>query len=368
MIKRKRKVAKMNITITKTLNQKNKPDWNNLGFGNFFSDHIFLMNYTPEKSWHDARIVPFANLELSPAIITLSYGQSIFEGLKAYRTDNGKIQLFRPTNNIKRFNSSGERLCIPAIDESLFLQAIKQLVALESDWVPSNEGTSLYLRPVAFGTDERLGVRPSETYLFMILCSPCGAYYAGGMSPIKIYVETKFVRAVKGGIGEAKTGGNYAASLKAQTEASERGYSQVLWLDGREGKYLEEVGAMNVFFVIDGVVVTPMLEGSILSGITRLSAIEILRDKGYKVEERRITIEELIYAAKEGTLTEAFGTGTAAVISPIGEFGYGGDRYIVNNNEIGKVSQALYDELTGIQYGKIEDLRGWIEVISDNIQ
>jgi len=357
----------MNITVTKTQNPKSKPDWNNLGFGNIFTDHIFLMNYTPEKGWHDARIVPFVNLEFSPALITFSYGQSVFEGLKAYRTDDGIIQLFRPANNMERFNISSRRLCIPAIDEDFVLQAIKKLVALESDWVLSNEGTSLYLRPVAFGTDERLGVRPSETYLFMIICSPCGAYYAEGMSPIKIYVETKFVRAVKGGIGEAKTGGNYAASLKAQAEASKKGYSQVLWLDGREGKYLEEVGAMNVFFVIDDVVVTPLLEGSILSGITRLSAIEILRDKGYKVEERRITIDELIHFAETGSLTEAFGTGTAAIVSPIGEFGYNDIKYIVNNNEIGKVSQALYDELTGIQYGKIEDLRGWIEVVSDDV-
>ena len=354
----------MNITITKTQTPKNKPDWNNLGFGNFFSDHIFLMNYTPKKGWHDARIVPYTNLEFPPAMITFSYGQSVFEGLKAYRTANGNIQLFRPANNMERFNISSRRLCIPEIDEAFVLQAIKKLVALESDWVPNNEGTSLYLRPVAFGTDERLGVRPSEEYLFMVVCSPCGAYYAGGMSPIKIYVETKFVRAVKGGIGDAKTGGNYAASLKAQAEASENGYSQVLWLDGREGKYLEEVGAMNVFFVMNGVVVTPMLEGSILPGITRLSAIEILRDKGYKVEERRIPIDELILAAKTGELTEAFGAGTAAVIAPIGEFGYNGDRYVVNNNEIGKVSQELYDELTGIQYGKIKDLRGWIDVIS----
>jgi branched-chain amino acid aminotransferase len=290
----------------------------------------------------------------------LHYGQAVFEGMKAYRTASGDVQLFRPANNIARLNNSNRRMCIPELDEEFCLKAIRELVNLERAWVPDKEGTSLYLRPFIFGTDEFLGVRPSDTYLFAVICSPCGSYYAGGMAPVKIYIETKYVRAVKGGVGEAKTEGNYAASLKAQKEASEKGYSQVLWLDGQERKYVEEVGAMNVFFVIGDTVVTPALEGSILPGITRLSAIEILKDKGYNVEERRISVDELIESSKKGELKEAFGTGTAAVVSPIGELCYNDVKYEISDGRIGKISQELYDELTGIQFGEIKDTRGWV--------
>lgn len=354
----------MDITITRAASYKIKPPkWENLGFGRVFSDHMFLMNYSPESGWHDARIVPFGNFEFSPALITLHYGQAVFEGMKAYKTVDGGVQLFRAEQNIARLNNSNRRMCIPEIDEQFALKAIRELVNLEREWVPDKEGASLYLRPFIFGTDEFLGVRPSDTYLFAVICGPCGAYYEEGLKPVKIYIETEYVRAVRGGVGEAKTEGNYAASLKAQKEASEKGYSQVLWLDGRERKYVEEVGAMNVFFVIGNTVVTPALEGSILPGITRASAIEILRDKGYKVEERRLAVAELIASAKSGELKEAFGTGTAAVVSPIGELCYEDVKYTINGERIGKVSQELYDELTGIQYGKIEDKRGWLSKI-----
>ena len=350
----------MGVTIKKTDNPKAKPDWNNLGFGSYFSDHMFLMDYSPQKGWFDARIVPYGNMEFSLATISFHYGQGVFEGLKAYKTADGKAQLFRPANNMARLNASCRRLCIPEIDEDFSLKALCELVKTEHDWIPEGEGTSLYLRPLIFATDACLGVRPSEKYLFTVICSPCGAYYASGMSPVKIYIETKYVRAVKGGVGEAKTEGNYAAGMKAQAEAAEKGYSQVLWLDGQEHKYVEEVGAMNVFFVIGDTIVTPSLGGSILHGVTRLSAIEILRDKGYKVEERRIPVEELIEGAKSGALKEAFGTGTAVVVAPIGEFGYNGVKYDVSDGTVGKISKELYDELAGIQYGRIEDKRGWV--------
>ena len=350
----------MDILFKRNENPKTKPDPGNLGFGNIFSDHMFLMDYSPQKGWFDARIVPYGNFEFSLAMISLHYGQGVFEGLKAYKTAAGEARLFRPANNMARLNASCRRLCIPEIDEEFCLKALCELVKIEHDWIPAGEGTSLYLRPLIFATDECLGVRPSEKYLFAVICSPCGAYYAGGMSPVKIYIETKYVRAVKGGVGEAKTEGNYAASMKAQAEASKKGYSQVLWLDGREHKYVEEVGAMNVFFVIGDSVVTPSLEGSILPGITRLSAIELLTDKGYKVEERKIAVEELINAAKTGALKEAFGTGTAVVVAPIGELGYNGEKYEVNKGAVGEIANELYDELTGIQYGRIEDTRGWI--------
>jgi len=350
----------MDIKIIKTAKPKNKPDWNNLGFGNIFTDHMFLMNYSGDKGWHDARIVPFENLEFSPAMIALHYGQMVFEGTKAYKTENGDIQLFRPQNHLSRMNNSNRRLCIPEINEAFCLKAICELVKMEQDWIPKKPGTSLYLRPFVFGTEETLMVHPSSTYTFAIICSPCGAYYPEGINPVKIHIETEAVRAVKGGTGDAKTGGNYAASFQAQKGAERKGYSQVLWLDGRERKYIEEVGAMNVFFVIDSEIITPKLEGSILPGVTRLSVIEILKDKGYNVAERRISVDELIESAKKGSLKEAFGTGTAAVISPIGELSYNDENFEVNARQIGKISQELYDELTSIQYGNTKDNRGWV--------
>ncbi len=355
----------MEIKITKTTNPKTKPDQNNLGFGIHFTDHMFIMNYDEGQGWHDARIVPYGPFEIDPACMVLHYAQEIFEGLKAYRTADGSIQLFRPEKNMARMNVSCDRLCIPKIDEEFAVKAIKTLVDIDSDWVPSLEGTSLYIRPYIFATDIHVGVHPAKHLIFAIILSPVGAYYPQGIAPVKIYVEQKYVRAVVGGTGFTKAGANYAISLKGQEEAAEQGYIQTLWLDGVERKYIEEVGSMNVFFKIDGEIVTPALQGSILSGITRMSIIELLKSKGYPVSERRLSIDELVQAFKEGKLEEAWGTGTAAVISPIGELKYGDIVMPINGGEIGEVSQMLYDTLTGIQWGKIEDTFGWTTKVNE---
>ena len=341
-------------------NRKEKPDFNKLGFGKYFTDHMFIMDYTEGKGWHDARIVPYGPLTLDPACMVFHYAQEMFEGLKAYRTPDGTIQLFRPDKNIERMNNTNERLCIPKLEPGDVLDAIKAVVAVEEDWVPDVEGTSLYIRPFIIATDVQLGVHPSHTYKFMIILSPVGAYYAEGIKPVKIFIENEYVRAVKGGTGFAKVGGNYACSLIGQKKAEEMGYSQVLWLDGIEHKYIDEVGAMNVFFVIDGVVVTPSLaEGSILPGVTRASCIQLLRDMGYTVEERKLSVEEVEKAYRDGTLNEAFGTGTAAVVSPMGLLDNGKEKMVINGGEIGPVAQKLYDTLTGIQWGKVEDKYSW---------
>ena len=280
----------MDIKITKTTSPKAKPQkGEKLGFGKIFTDHMFMMNYTEGKGWHDARIVPYGNISLDPSAMVFHYGQEMFEGLKAYRGADDKIYLFRPDMNAKRANASNERLCIPEIPEDMFVEAVKAVVDIDRDWVPSDEGTSLYIRPFVIATDEFLGVAPSKTYLFMVILSPSGAYYESGLAPVGIWIEDDYVRAVKGGIGFAKTGGNYAASLAAQVKAHDDGYSQVLWLDGVERKYIEEVGAMNIFFKIDGKIVTPMLSGSILPGITRDSVLALCRNWGYEVEERKIS-------------------------------------------------------------------------------
>ena len=350
----------MDIRITKTTAPKAKPQkGEKLGFGHIFTDHMFLMNYTEGKGWHDARIEPYANISLAPSAMVFHYGQEMFEGLKAYRGADDSIYLFRPDMNAKRANASNERLCIPEIPEDMFVDAVKALVDIDRDWVPSDEGTSLYIRPFIFAVDPHLGVHAAKHLLFVIILSPVGAYYPQGLNPVKIYVENNYVRAVKGGMGAAKTGGNYAAGLKAQDDADKAGYAQVLWLDGVERKYIEEVGAMNVFFVLDGEVVTPDFQGAILSGITRMSCIEIMKSWGMNVSERRLSIDELAQAYDEGRLLEAFGSGTAAVISPIGELKWGDKIMTINNGEIGAVSQKLYDTLTGIQWGKIEGPEGW---------
>ncbi len=354
----------MSIRIELTNTPKAKPqDESKLGFGKIFTDHMFIMDYDTGLGWHDARIVPYAPIELSPASMCLHYGQEVFEGMKAYRTANGDIQLFRPEENFKRLNSSNERLVIPEIDVDFAIEALKKLVEIEKDWVPHADGAALYIRPFIIAVDPFLGVRPGDKYMFIIILSPSGAYYASGLDPVDIYVEQKYVRAVRGGMGYTKTGGNYAASLKAQDEAHEQNYSQVLWLDGVEQKYIEEVGAMNIFFVIDGEVVTPSLQGSILPGITRKSAIEICKSKGIAVSERRISIQEIADAHDNGKLDEIFGTGTAAVISPVGSLKWGDKVMKVNDGKIGTISQMLYDTLTGIQWGKIEDEFGWTEKI-----
>jgi branched-chain amino acid aminotransferase len=353
----------MNISITKTTKPKQKPDENNLGFGQYFTDHMFIMDYSEGKGWHDARIVPYAPLELDPSAMVLHYGQAIFEGLKAYQGKDGKILLFRPEKNMERVNRSNDLLVIPPIDVDFGVKAIKELVKVDADWIPDAPGTSLYIRPFIFATDPFLGVKPSATYKFVIILSPVGAYYKEGINPVKIYVESNYVRAVRGGLGSAKTVANYAASLKAQVEAKHKGYTQVLWLDGVEKKYIEEVGTMNVFFKINGEVITPSLEGTILPGITRMSTIELLKKAGIPITERRITIQELYDAHAAGKLDEAFGTGTAAVISPIGEFSWNDKVIKVNNGQIGEVAKKVYDTITGIQSGELEDIYGWTQNI-----
>lgn len=348
------------IRVELTKNPKEKPqDQSKLGFGNYYTDHMFLMNYDEGQGWHDPRIVPYAPIALDPAAMCLHYGQEVFEGLKAYRTADDRILLFRPDRNMARLNVSNDRLCIPPIDEEFAIEAVKKLVLVDKDWIPTEEGTSLYIRPFIFAVDAHVGVHPAHHLIFAIILSPVGAYYPEGLNPVKIYVEDEYVRAVKGGMGFTKTGGNYAASLKAQAEAEKKGYTQVLWLDGVERKYIEEVGTMNVFFVIDDEVITPELRGSILSGVTRMSCIDILRSWGMKVSERKLSIEEVAKAAEEGRLKEAFGSGTAAVISPIGELRWGDDVMVINDGKIGEISAKLYDNLTGIQWGKLPDEFGW---------
>ena len=350
----------MDIKITKTTCPKEKPEASTLGFGKFFSDHMFIMDYSREEGWHDARIVPFGPFEIHPASTVLHYGSEIFEGLKAYRRADGKVQMFRPIENIRRMNSSAERLCLPQIDEDMAMEILKTFVKCEEEWTPSAPGTSLYLRPFMFGNDETLGVHAVHNARFMIIASPVGSYYKEGINPVKIMIEDQDVRAVRGGTGYAKCGGNYAASNRAGERAEQKGYSQVLWLDGVERKYIEEVGAMNVMFKINGEIITPALTGSILPGITRKSCIEVLKSEGYKVTERLLSIEELEAAMADGTLEEAWGCGTAAVVSPIGELSYKGEVFTVNEGKIGEVTQKLYDTLTGIQWGKVEDKFGWI--------
>ncbi len=353
----------IDIKITKTACPKEKPDPSTLGFGKIFTDHMFMMDYNNEKGWYNARIVPFENISLHPASTVLHYGSEIFEGLKAYRRKDGKVQMFRPIENIRRMNNSAERLCLPQIPEDIAMQVLETFVKLEQDWTPSAEGTSLYLRPFMFGNDETLGVHAVHNATYVIIASPVGSYYKEGINPVKIMIEDEDVRAVRGGTGYAKCGGNYAASNRAGERAERKGYSQVLWLDGVERKYIEEVGAMNVMFKIGDEIVTPMLSGSILPGITRKSCIEVLKSKGFKVSERLLSVDELGEALQNGTLKEAWGCGTAAVVSPIGELCYKEVKYPINNGEIGETTQMLYDTLTGIQWGKIEDTFGWTKEI-----
>ena len=352
------------ISITKTTAPMAKPaDESKLGFGKVFTDHMFIMEYNEGKGWHDGRIVPFGPLPIHPASTVLHYGAEIFEGMKAYRRADGTIGLFRPMENIRRLNRSAERLCLPELDEEGCLDILTTLVELEKDWVPHSEGTSLYIRPYLFGNDPHLGVHAVKNALFVVICSPVGAYYAEGINPVKIAIESTDVRAVRGGTGYAKCGGNYAASLRAGKKAEEKGYTQVLWLDGVERKYIEEVGSMNVMFKIDGTIVTPALLGSVLPGITRKSCIELLKSWGYKVEERQLSVDELVSTIKDGKLEEAWGTGTAAVVSPIGTLCYENVEYTVNGSKIGEITQRLYDELTGIQWGRQPDPFSWCHTV-----
>lgn len=351
----------MDIKITKTTTPKAKPtDETKLGFGKIFTDHMFVMDYTEGEGWHDARIVPYAPFELDPATVVLHYAQEIFEGMKAYRTAEGKIQLFRPDCNASRMNDSADRLCIPQIPVEDFVEAVKTLVEIEQDWVPYSDGSSLYIRPFIFATDVGLGVHASKRYTFSVICSPSGAYYAEGLAPVKIYVEDEYIRAAPGLTGFTKCGGNYAASIKAGDMAEKAGYSQVLWLDGVEKKYVEEVGAMNIMFKIDGKIYTAACVGTVLPGITRRSIIELCKDWGMEVIEGKLAIADIMAAAKEGKLEEVFGCGTAAVVSPVKELKWKDDVAYICNGEIGPLTQKLYDTMTGIQWGKIEDTKGWI--------
>ena len=355
----------MKFPVTKNPNPGTMPEASKLGFGSVFSDHMFVMDYNAKDGWHDARIVPYGPLSLSPAASVFHYAGEVFEGLKAYRRKDGKVQLFRHDANVERLNISAERIGLPQVPVDVAMAAIEQLVELDEAWVPSAPGTSLYIRPFLFATDPALALHGVHEAMFVIILSPSGSYYAEGLNPVKIMLETEDVRAVRGGTGYTKCGGNYAASNRAGDRAMEKGYSQVLWLDGVERKYVEEVGAMNVMFKIDGKVVTPMLTGSILSGITRRSCIQMLKSWGMEVEERLISIDELVEAAENGKLEEAWGTGTAAVISPIGELCYKDVKYTINDFKIGPTAQKLYDELTGLQWGDKPDPFGWTKVIGE---
>ncbi|MDO9264683.1 MAG: branched-chain amino acid aminotransferase [Desulfosalsimonadaceae bacterium] len=353
----------MDLTIRKADALKPLPDDSELTFGTVFSDHMFNMDYNPEKGWHNPRIEPYQPIVMEPSTMVLHYGQSIFEGLKAFKTASGDIRLFRPWENFKRFNRSGHKLCMPPFDEDFALKALKELVTLDRRWVPSTPGTSLYIRPTIIAMDPYVGVRASHTYRFFIIMSPVGAYYKEGFNPVKIWVTDKYVRAVRGGMGEVKTAGNYAASLYAGEEAHRIGYTQVLWLDGVELKYIEEVGSMNIFFVIDDEIITPALSGSILSGVTRDTVKQLAAKWGKPVTERRISIDELIAAHGSGKLQEMFGSGTAAVISPVGEFMFKDKIMKVGDGKVGKWSQKFFNAITDIQYGVTEAPDGWIEPV-----
>lgn len=354
----------LNIRIEMTKDPKVLPGADNpLKFGTIFTDHMFLMNYETGKGWFDPRIIPYQPLNLEPSAMVFHYGQEMFEGLKAYKTEEGRTLLFRPDKNVERANRTSRRICIPEIPEEDFLQAIKAVVKVDEAWIPRRPGTSLYIRPFIIATDPFLGVRPSDKYLFIIILSPVGAYYPEGLNPVKIFVEAEYVRAVKGGIGDAKAGANYVASMKSQVKAHDAGYSQVLWLDGIHRKYIEEVGAMNIFFKINGTVITPQLNGSILPGVTRDSVLALCREWGLPTEERKIAIDEVYDAYQNDTLEEVWGTGTAAVISPVGELCWGDHIMQVQDGGIGPVSRKLYDTITGIQLGKLKDVHNWtIEV------
>ena len=349
----------LDIKITKTTSPKARPDENNLGFGKIFSDHMFLMDYTEGEGWHDARIVPYGPWQMDPATTVFHYAQEIFEGMKAYRTAEGRVQLFRPDCNANRFNDSADRLGMPAIPPEDFVQAVKALVDVDRDWVPHADGASLYIRPFCIATDVGLGVHAAKHYRFAIICSPSGAYYAEGLDPVRIYVEDEYIRAAPGLTGFTKCGGNYAASIKAGELAEERGFSQVLWLDGVEKKYVEEVGSMNIMFKIDGKIYTAPCTGTVLPGVTRRSIIELLRDWGYEVCEEHVAIADIMKAGHDGKLEEVFGTGTAAVVSPVKELDWKGDKVFISDGKIGELTQKLYDTLTGIQWGKIPDTKGW---------
>ncbi|MFQ9923676.1 MAG: branched-chain amino acid aminotransferase [Beduini sp.] len=353
----------MDIKITRSTHLKEKPDQNHLGFGNYFTDHMLTIDYDEGQGWHDARITPYEPIAMDPAAMVLHYAQETFEGLKAYRNPNGDVMLFRPEMNARRMINSNARLCMPALPEEMFIEAVEAIVKYEQDWIPTAPDTSLYIRPFMYAAQPSVGVHPANSYKFIIILSPVGAYYPEGVNPIKIWVEDEYVRAVKGGTGFTKCGGNYAASVAAQVKAEQKGYTQVLWLDGVHRKYVEEVGTMNIMFYIGDEIITAPIDGSVLPGVTRDSMLRLLKDWGYKVSERELSIDDLMEAGHNGTLKEVFGTGTAAVISPVGELNYKEDIVTINDFKTGPLTQRLYDTLTGIQWGKIEDPYQWTRII-----
>jgi len=347
------------IRISRAATKKPKPKDSELTFGTVFTDHMFVLDFQEEKGWYDPRVEPYGPFPLDPAAAVLHYAQAVFDGLKAFRGRDGQVRLFRPQKHVERLIQSSQRLCIPPLDPDLALKSLVTLVGIEKDWVPSTVGTSLYVRPTIIANEAFLGVRPAKSYIYYVILSPVGAYYPEGMNPVKILVVDKYVRAVEGGVGGAKTGVNYAASLYAAEEAKHAGFTQVLWLDGRERKYIDEVGTMNIMMKIRDEIVTPPLSGTILAGVTRDSALTLMRDWGLRVSERPVTIDEVAAAARKGTLEEVWGTGTAAVISPVGELAYKGERLVINGARIGTLTQKLYDAIVGIQYGTAPDPRGW---------
>lgn len=355
----------LNIKYELTTQKKQKPDENNLGFGVHYTDHMFIIEHTEGIGWHDARIVPYQPLVLDPAAMVFHYAMESFEGLKAYRLPDNSIQLFRPEKNAERMINTNKRMCLPSLSVEDFVQAVKALVETDKDWVPYKDGTSLYIRPFVIATEPHLGVRTSKNHKFIIICSPVGAYYSTGINPVKIFVEDEYTRACPGGTGFTKCGGNYAASLVSQVKAHDLGYEQTLWLDGVEHKYVEEVGSMNCFFKIDGTVYTAPCVGTVLPGVTRMSCIELIKKWGYEVSEERLPIAKVMQASKEGKLEEVFGTGTAAVISPVGELRYENEVAYINDGKIGELTQKLYDTLTGIQWGKLPDDMGWTTKVCD---
>lgn len=360
----------MNIYFEKSKQLKEKPQ-DNLGFGRYYTDYMFLMDWDKESLWHNARIVPYGPLPLDPASMVFHYAQETFEGMKAYRSQDNRVLLFRPEMNARRFAQSNRRLCMPEIPEADYIQAVETLVSIERDWVPAQENQSLYIRPFCYASEAGVGAHPSSRYQFVIILSPVGAYYANGLAPVKIYVEDEYIRAAPGGTGFTKCGGNYAGAFAAQEKAEKLGYDQVLWLDGVHKKYVEEVGAMNAMFLINDTVVTAPIEGTVLPGVTRDSILALLRNKSYKVEEKHLAIQDLMQAARDGSLKEAWGTGTAAVVSPIGELYYQGEKASVNNKQIGKLTLELYEELTSIQWGRVEDSNNWtyeVKTVADLLE
>jgi branched-chain amino acid aminotransferase len=338
-------------------------DESQLVFGKQFTDRMFVMEYDAGLGWHSPRIAPYGPFLLDPAALVFHYAQEIFEGLKAFRWADNSIALFRPEENIRRFNRSATRMCMPEVDEDFFLHALTELLRLETDWVPRCDGTSLYIRPTMIATEPVLGVKPAEKYLCYIILSPVGAYYKGGLNPVRIKISDDYARVAPGGTGEAKTGGNYAASLRASMEAMQQGYDQVLWLDAVHRKFVEEVGSMNICFLYDGRVITSPLKGTILDGITRRSVLTLVQEMGYEVEERAMTVDELLDGAENGRLAEAFGTGTAAVVSSVGQLTYRNRTVQFGGGKAGQLTLKLYQTLTGIQYGRIPDTHGWVKTL-----